>query len=138
MRWQRELYLQLYQNKCGQHLEGSNSAILLCSYETPSGVLCSALQSPYKTDINLLEQVQRRIVRMVWGLEHCSCEERQRELGLFSLEKRRLQGDFSAALQYYQGGCKKDGDRLFSRACCNRIGDDGFKLKEGRFTLDRR
>jgi len=57
-------------------------------------------------------------------------------MGLFSLEKRRLQGELVVAFQYLKGAHKKDGDRLFSSACCDRTRGNGFKLKEGRFRLD--
>jgi len=75
---------------------------------------------------------------MIRRLEHLCCEERLRKLGLFSLEKRRLQGDLIAAFQYLKRAYRKDGDRLFSRACCNRTRGNDFQLKEGRFRLDIR
>ena len=75
----------------------------------------------HRKDMDLLEQVQRRPTKMIRGMEHLSNEDRLRELGLYSLDKRRLWGDLIAAFQYLKGAYKKDGDRLFSRACSNRI-----------------
>lgn len=46
--------------------------------------------SHYKTDIDLLEQVQRRALKKITGLEDLSQEDRLRVSGLFSLEQCRL------------------------------------------------
>ena len=82
---------------------------------------CVQLQGPhYKTDTDLREWVQRRATKTIRGMERLCCEERPRELGLFSLEKRRLWGDLITAFQYLKGAYKKDGDKRFSRACCDR------------------
>jgi len=71
-------------------------------------------------------------------LENLSYEYRLRELGLSSLEKRRLQGDLVAAFQYLKGAYRKDGEHIFSRACWDRTMSNGFKVREGGFRLDIR
>jgi len=58
--------------------------------------------------------------------------QRLRELGLFSLQKRRLWQDGSAAFQYLKGAYRKDEGALFIRECSDRTKGDGFKLKEHR------
>ncbi|GAB0181777.1 hypothetical protein GRJ2_000643000 [Grus japonensis] len=94
---------------------------------------CIQLWGPqYKRDMELLERVQRWAMKMIQGLEHLSCEDRLRGLGLFILEKRRLWGD----LHYLKGAYRKAGEGLFIRECSDRTRGNGFKLEKGRCRLD--
>ena len=66
--------------------------------------------------MNLLEQVQRSAVKLIKGLEYPSYEHRLREPGLFSLEKRRLQGDL-IVIFHLKGAYKQEENQFFFLHC---------------------
>jgi len=126
-------YPGLHPHQCGQQGEGGDSAPLLCSGETPPGVLRPALEPSAQGRQGPVGAEPEEATKTNQGLEHLCCEERLGELGLFSLERRRLRGDLRAAFQYLKWVYVQDGDKHFSGACCHRTRGNGLKLKEGRF-----
>lgn len=70
------------------------------------------------------------------GLEYKLDEEKLKEMGALSLEKRRLTRNLLVLYNCLREGNSYAGDGLFSRLTSNRIRGPSFKLCQGRFRMD--
>ncbi len=70
---------------------------------------------------------------MTEDLEYLLCKERLRDLGLFSLEKRRLRGDLITVYKHLKCRNQVHGGRLFLAACSNRTRGSGQNLEHRMF-----
>ena len=83
-------------------------------------------------DIDATEGVQRRTTRLIPGLTRLSYEERLKETGLYSLERRRLREDMIEMFKIMKSTDKISADKLFNRVDSDRTRGRSLRVKKRR------
>jgi len=118
-------------------IEFRSPGIMMQLYKTlvrPHLEYCAQFWSPhYRKDVEKIERVQRRFTRMLPGLSGMPYEDRLRQLGLFSLERRRMRGDLIEVYKMLRGIDRVDSQRLFPRVEMAATRGHRFKVLGGRY-----
>jgi len=122
----RRTFLGLYIQFVRPHLEFSSPA-----------------WSPWlQKDVQLLEKVQERAVKMIGGLQGATYRAKLKELGLQSLEERRIEADLILAYKVLNKKCNVNSANWFKKrdtgTVTTRAGDDALRLDRPRSRLDLR
>ena len=100
---------------------------------------CIQAWRPYrKTNIDILERVQRRATKMIQKLRNISYEMRLKECGLITLETRRLRGDQIEVFKIVNGYENIDRNIFFSVKEERRTRGHGITLAKKQCRLDIR
>ena len=90
------------------------------------------LSPQFQKDIDATKRVQRTDTRLIPGLARLSYEERLKETGLDTLEKRRLRGDMIEMFKIMKGRDKISADELFSRVGSDQTRGCSLRVKKRR------
>uniref|UniRef100_A0A8C5M6F8 Reverse transcriptase domain-containing protein n=1 Tax=Leptobrachium leishanense TaxID=445787 RepID=A0A8C5M6F8_9ANUR len=113
----REVLMPLYRALVRPHLE-----------------YCVQYWRPYlQKDIDILERIQRRATKMVYGLKEKSYQERLNDLNMYSLEKRRDRGDMIETFKYVKGIHKVEEGSIFKRKQNSKTRGHSLRLEGQRF-----
>ncbi|KAK4827389.1 hypothetical protein QYF61_017794 [Mycteria americana] len=130
-----QLYPGLHQKKRGQQIGGGDSAPLLHSGETSPGVLRPAPESSAQEGHGAVEASPEKGHENDLRAGTPLLQGQAERVGVVQPGEEKAVGRPYSSLP---GAYRKDGDRLYSKACCDRTRSNGFKLREGRCRLDLR
>ena len=94
---------------------------------------CSTVWAPmYRNQTNEIEKIQRRATKLVKNMHNLSYGDRLRNLGLETLEYRRLRADVIQVYRIFQGIDKVNIEDFFQLDNSNRTRGHSFKLVKPR------